>query len=79
MNQLVPTASAVLSALITAAGIANKLGNHSFRATGISPIANGGALEARAGNGRAREPAARPSSITTNERLTRDKVERIRL
>ena len=62
------------------AGIATKLGNHSFRATGITAyLANGGALE------HAQEMAAHESPRTTKlydrtkERLTQDEVERIRL
>jgi len=40
-----------------AAGIAEANGCHSFRTTGITAyLSNGGALEARPGNGGAREP-----------------------
>lgn len=63
-----------------AAGIAAPIGNHSFRATGITAyLANGGALE------HAQEMAAHESPRTTKlydrtkERLTQDEVERIRL
>ncbi len=63
-----------------AAGIATKIGNHTFRATGITAyLANGGALE------HAQEMAAHESPRTTKlygrtkERLTQDEVERIRL
>jgi site-specific recombinase XerD len=63
-----------------AAGIAAPIGNHSFRATGItSYLSNGGALE------HAQEMAAHESPRTTKlydrtrERLTQDEVERIRL
>jgi len=62
------------------AGIAAAIGNHSFRATGITAyLANGGALE------HAQEMAAHESPRTTklydrtSERLTQDEVERIRL
>jgi integrase len=62
------------------AGIAAPIGNHTFRATGITAyLANGGALE------HAQEMAAHESPRTTKlydltkERLTQDEVERIRL
>ena len=63
-----------------AVGILAPIGNHSFRATGITAyLANGGALE------HAQEMAAHESPRTTKlydrtkERLTQDEVERIRL
>jgi len=63
-----------------AAGIAEAIGCHTFRATGITAyLANGGALE------HAQEMAAHESPRTTKlydrtkERLTQDEVERIRL
>ena len=63
-----------------AAGIMAPIGNHSFRATGITAyLSNGGALE------HAQAMAARESPRTTKlydrtqERLTPDEVERIRL
>jgi site-specific recombinase XerD len=63
-----------------AAGINAPIGNHSFRATGITAyLANGGALE------HAQEMAAHESPRTTKlydrtkERLTQQEVERIRL
>lgn len=63
-----------------AAGIDAAIGNHTFRATGITAyLANGGALE------HAQEMAAHESPRTTKlydrtkERLTQDEVERIRL
>jgi site-specific recombinase XerD len=63
-----------------AAGITAPIGNHSFRATGITAyLANGGALE------HAQEMAGHESARTTKlydrtkERLTQDEVERIRL
>ncbi|WP_158743040.1 tyrosine-type recombinase/integrase [Acidisphaera sp. L21] len=63
-----------------AAGIMAPIGNHSFRATGItSYLSNGGTLE------HAQEMAAHESPRTTKlydrtkERLTQDEVERIRL
>jgi integrase len=63
-----------------AAGILAPIGNHTFRATGITAyLSNGGALE------HAQEMAAHESPRTTKlydrtkERLTQDEVERIRL
>ena len=63
-----------------AVGIFAPIGNHSFRATGITAyLSNGGALE------HAQEMAAHESPRTTKlydrtkERLTQDEVERIRL
>jgi len=63
-----------------AAGIQAPIGNHTFRATGITAyLSNGGALE------HAQEMAAHESPRTTKlydrtkERLTQDEVERIRL
>jgi site-specific recombinase XerD len=62
------------------AGITAPIGNHTFRATGITAyLANGGALE------HAQEMAAHESPRTTKlydrtkDRLTQDEVERIRL
>jgi integrase len=62
------------------AGITAPIGNHSFRATGITAyLSNGGALE------HAQQMAAHESPRTsklydrTKERLTHDEVERIRL
>jgi integrase len=64
----------------TAAGSAAPIGNHSFRATGITAcLANGGALD------HAQEMAGHESPRTTKlydrtrERLTQDEVERIKL
>lgn len=63
-----------------AAGITAPIGNHTFRATGITAyLANGGALE------HAQEMAAHESPRTTKlydrtkDRLTQDEIERIRL
>jgi site-specific recombinase XerD len=63
-----------------AAGIKEKIGNHTFRATGITAyLGNGGTLE------HAQEMAAHESPRTTKlydrtqDRLTQDEVERIRL
>lgn len=63
-----------------AIGICTPIGNHSFRATGITAyLSNGGALE------HAQEMAAHESPRTTKlydrtkERVTQDEVERVRL
>jgi integrase len=75
-----PNAYAMIRRRAAAAGIATKVGNHSFRATGITAyLSNGGALE------NAQEMAAHETPRTTKlynrtkERLTQDEVERIRL
>ena len=78
MNQ--PAAWYMIRRRARAAGINAPIGNHTFRATGITAyLANGGALE------HAQEMAAHESPRTTKlydrtrERLTQDEVERIRL
>ena len=75
-----PDAWRMMRRRAVAAGIHAPIGNHSFRATGITAyLANGGALE------HAQEMAAHESPRTTKlydrtkERLTQDEVERIRL
>jgi site-specific recombinase XerD len=75
-----PDAWRMIRRRASAAGIHAPIGNHSFRATGITAyLANGGALE------HAQEMAAHESPRTTKlydrtkERLTQDEVERIRL
>jgi site-specific recombinase XerD len=75
-----PDAWRVIRKRAAAVGIYAPIGNHSFRATGITAyLANGGALE------HAQEMAAHESPRTTKlydrtkERLTQDEVERIRL
>jgi integrase len=75
-----PDAWRMIRRRAAAAGIAAPIGNHTFRATGITAyLANGGALE------HAQEMAAHESPRTTKlydrtrERLTLDEVERIRL
>ncbi len=74
-----PDAWRMIRRRAAAAGIRTPIGNHSFRATGITAyLANGGALE------HAQEMAAHESPRTTKlydrtkERLTQDEVERIR-
>src|SRR3954447_15436179 len=75
-----PDAWRMIRRRAAAAGIHAPIGNHTFRATGITAyLANGGALE------HAQEMAAHESPRTTKlydrtkERLTQDEVERIRL
>ena len=75
-----PDAWRMIRRRAVAAGIYAPIGNHSFRATGITAyLSNGGALE------HAQEMAAHESPRTTKlydrtkERLTQDEVERIRL
>jgi site-specific recombinase XerD len=75
-----PDAWRMIRRRAVAAGIHAPIGNHSFRATGITAyLSNGGALE------HAQEMAAHESPRTTKlydrtkERLTQDEVERIRL
>jgi site-specific recombinase XerD len=63
MNQLVPVIADRVPSLIAAAAsarVATKIGNHTFRASGITAyLANGGALE------HAQEMAAHESPRTT--------------
>ena len=75
-----PDAWRMIRRRAAAVGILAPIGNHSFRATGITAyLSNGGALE------HAQEMAAHESPRTTKlydrtqERLTQDEVERIRL
>jgi site-specific recombinase XerD len=75
-----PDAWRMIRKRAAAVGIYAPIGNHSFRATGITAyLSNGGALE------HAQEMAAHESPRTTKlydrtkERLTQDEVERIRL
>jgi len=75
-----PDAWRMIRKRAAAAGIAEEIGCHTFRATGITAyLANGVALE------HAQEMAAHESPRTTKlydrtkERLTQDEVERIRL
>ena len=75
-----PKGAFVIGRRAAAAGIATKLGNHSFRATGITAyLKNGGALE------KAAQMANHASTRTTQlydrrrEELSLDEVERIRV
>jgi site-specific recombinase XerD len=63
-----------------AAGIHASIGNHSFRATGITAyLANGGALEHAQAMAAHESPRTTKLYDRTKERLTQDEVERIRL
>jgi site-specific recombinase XerD len=63
-----------------AAGILAPIGNHSFRATGITAyLANGGALEHAQAMAAHESPRTTMLYDRTKERLTQDEVERIRL
>ena len=63
-----------------AAGIMAPVGNHSFRATGITAyLSNGGALEHAQAMAAHESPRTTKLYDRTKERLTQDEVERIRL
>jgi len=63
-----------------AAGITASIGNHSFRATGITAyLENGGALEHAQAMAAHESPRTTKLYDRTKERLTQDEVERIRL
>ena len=63
-----------------AAGIMAPIGNHSFRATGITAyLSNGGALEHAQAMAAHESPRTTKLYDRTKERLTQDEVERIRL
>jgi site-specific recombinase XerD len=63
-----------------AAGIHAPIGNHTFRATGITAyLANGGALEHAQSMAAHESPRTTKLYDRTKERLTQDEVERIRL
>jgi integrase/recombinase XerD len=61
-----------------AVGIMAPIGNHTFRATGITAyLANGGALEHAQGTAAHESPRTTKLYDRTKERLTQDEVERI--
>ena len=63
-----------------AAGIHAPIGNHTFRATGITAyLGNGGALEHAQSMAADESPRTTKMYDRTEERLTQDEVERIRL
>jgi integrase len=62
------------------AGIMAPIGNHTFRATGITAyLGNGGALEHAQSMAAHESPRTTKLYDRTKERLTQDEVERIRL
>ena len=63
-----------------AAGIHAQIGNHTFRATGITAyLGNGGALEHAQSMAAHESPRTTKLYDRTKDRLTQDEVERIRL
>ena len=63
-----------------AAGIGTAIGNHTFRATGITAyLGNGGALEHAQTMAAHESPRTTKLYDRTQDRLTQDEVERIRL
>jgi site-specific recombinase XerD len=78
MNQ--PDAWRMIRRRAVAAGIMAPIGNHSFRATGITAyLANGGALEHAQSMAAHESPRTTKLYDRTKDRLTQDEVERIRL
>jgi integrase/recombinase XerC len=62
------------------AGIHAPIGNHTFRATGITAyLGNGGALEHAQSMAAHKSPRTTKLYDRTKDRLTQDEVERIRL
>jgi len=75
-----PDAWRMIRRRAAAAGIAAPIGNHSFRATGITAyLSNGGALEHAQAMAAHESPRTTKLYDRTQERLTQDEVERIRL
>jgi len=75
-----PDAWRMIRRRAAAAGIAAPIGNHSFRATGITAyLSNGGALEHAQAMAGHESPRTTKLYDRTQERLTQDEVERIRL
>uniref|UniRef100_A0A8J4M6B6 Integrase n=1 Tax=Acidicaldus sp. TaxID=1872105 RepID=A0A8J4M6B6_9PROT len=75
-----PDAWRMIRRRAAAAGILAPIGNHTFRATGITAyLANGGALEHAQAMAAHESPRTTKLYDRTKERLTQDEVERIRL
>jgi len=75
-----PDAWRMIRRRAAAAGILAPIGNHSFRATGITAyLANGGALEHAQAMAAHESPRTTKLYDRTRDRLTQDEVERIRL
>jgi integrase len=78
MNQ--SAARAMIRRRAVAAGIFAPIGNHTFRATGITAyLGNGGALEHAQAMAAHESPRTTKLYDRTKDRLTQDEVERIRL
>ncbi len=78
MNQ--QAAWAMIRRRAVAAGIHAQIGNHTFRATGITAyLGNGGALENAQSMAAHESPRTTKLYDRTKDRLTQDEVERIRL
>ena len=75
-----PDAWRMIRRRAAAAGVDAPIGNHTFRATGITAyLANGGALEHAQAMAAHESPRTTKLYDRTQERLTQDEVERIRL
>ena len=75
-----PDAWRMIRRRAAAAGILAPIGNHTFRATGITAyLANGGTLEHAQAMAAHESPRTTKLYDRTQERLTQDEVERIRL
>ncbi len=75
-----PDAWRMMRRRAVAAGFHAPIGNHSFRATGITAyLSSGGALEHAQGMAAHESPRTTKLCDRTKERLTQDEVERIRL
>ena len=75
-----PDAWRMIRRRAAAAGITAPIGNHSFRATGITAyLSNGGALEHAQAMAAHESPRTTKLYDRTTEQLTQDEVERIRL
>ena len=75
-----PDAWRMIRRRATAAGIMAPIGNHTFRATGITAyLGNGGALEHAQAMATHESPRTTKLCDRTKDRLTQDEVERIRL
>lgn len=75
-----PDAWRMIRRRATAAGIMAPIGNHTFRATGITAyLGNGGALEHAQAMAAHESPRTTKLYDRTKDRLTQDEVERIRL
>ena len=75
-----PDALRMIRQRASAVGIFAPIGNHTFRATGITAyLSNGGSLEHAQSMAAHESPRTTKLYDRTRERLTQDEVERIRL